>query len=209
MTTDQPAPVTAADEETEGDQPIDATELVDDGQEVVEADYGPADDYAKWRDRAKAYNSQYKGPAHWVWMINVVSATGSIAVAMRETGISRTNINRRRERFPEFAEAFQSAMEYFREGTLERAAHTRAVDGVLEPVFYKGDRCGVVRKYSDTLLVKLLEANLPEKFRNKAENTAPGSITIIGGLPDDPEDEAPTTAPAAPATPETDVDPLA
>lgn len=41
---------------------------------------------------------------------------------------------------------------------LESEAYRRAVEGVDEPVFYKGDECGAVRKYSDKILLVLLKA---------------------------------------------------
>lgn len=44
----------------------------------------------------------------------------------------------------------------------------RAREGVDEPVFYQGDECGSVRKYSDTLAIFLLKGAMPEKYR---ENT--------------------------------------
>lgn len=168
-----------------------------------------APDNDTWRARAKAYDSQYKGPVHWVRFINVLAASGSVPLAMRETGISRVAFNRRRERYPEFTVEADDAMAHFREAVIEKAALTRAVDGWLEPVFYKGEAIGHVRKYSDTLLNKLLEGNMPEKYRSKTENSAPGSITITGGLPPD-EEEAPATPSAEPAAPvpSTDSHPL-
>jgi len=54
---------------------------------------------------------------------------------------------------------------------LEAEARRRAVDGVQEPVFYQGQICGYVMKYSDALLIKLLQANLPEKFKDRVETT--------------------------------------
>ena len=48
---------------------------------------------------------------------------------------------------------------------LEAEARRRAAIGVDEPVFYKGEVVGHIRKYSDTLLMFLLKAHWPEKFR--------------------------------------------
>lgn len=44
---------------------------------------------------------------------------------------------------------------------LESEARRRAVEGVSEPVFYKGDVVGYKQQYSDGLLGKLLEARVP------------------------------------------------
>ena len=43
----------------------------------------------------------------------------------------------------------------------------------MKPVFHKGEQCGVVREYSDTLMIFLLKARDPAKYRENA-----GSVTI-------------------------------
>ena len=54
-----------------------------------------------------------------------------------------------------------------------------------EPVFYHGQVCGTVRKYSDTLLIFLLKGARPDKFRDNAtiRHTGPtgGAIQIEPG----------------------------
>ncbi len=67
-----------------------------------------------------------------------------------------------------FQEAKQEAIEL-----LEGEARRRAVQGVEEPVFYKGEVVGAVQKYSDTLLIFLLKAARPEKYRDRYEHTGP------------------------------------
>jgi hypothetical protein len=62
----------------------------------------------------------------------------------------------------EFAQAHAAAVD-----ALEREARRRAVEGVNEPVFYKGQICGHVRKYSDHLLMFLLRAAVPSKYRER------------------------------------------
>lgn len=57
-------------------------------------------------------------------------------------------------------------------GSLEDEAVRRAKEGTDEPVFYKGVECGVIRKYSDTLLIFLLKGAKPEKYRERYD-TAP------------------------------------
>jgi hypothetical protein len=54
---------------------------------------------------------------------------------------------------------------------LEEEARRRAVDGVLEPVYQGGVRVGLIRKYSDTLLITLLKGKRPETFRERFEHT--------------------------------------
>lgn len=49
----------------------------------------------------------------------------------------------------------------------EEAAHSRAVDGYDEPIYYKGEQCGTVRKFSDRLLELLLMADNPKYRRSE------------------------------------------
>jgi hypothetical protein len=51
-------------------------------------------------------------------------------------------------------------------GQIHDEAVSRAVEGWLEPVFYQGRQCGVVRRYSDSLLMLLLTLKMPEKYGN-------------------------------------------
>ena len=66
----------------------------------------------------------------------------------------------------EFADAWERALDIGTDA-LEDEAVRRAHDGVDEPVFYQGKACGVVRKYSDTLLIFLLKGRRPEKYRDR------------------------------------------
>ena len=66
----------------------------------------------------------------------------------------------------EFAEAMADSME---EGAdlLEDECLRRARDGVDVPRFHQGKICGHVRRYSDALLIFLLKARRPEKYRDR------------------------------------------
>ena len=66
----------------------------------------------------------------------------------------------------EFADAWERALDIGADA-LEDEAVRRAVEGVDEPVFYQGKACGVVRKYSDTLLIFLLKGLRPKKYRDR------------------------------------------
>jgi hypothetical protein len=54
---------------------------------------------------------------------------------------------------------------------LEAEAWRRAHDGVDEPVFYQGAVVGAIRRYSDSLLMLMLRAARPEKYRDRVEHT--------------------------------------
>jgi hypothetical protein len=69
-------------------------------------------------------------------------------------------------------EAFRLAWEHAdRIGTqaLEAEAGRRAYHGTLKPVYYMGEECGQIREYSDTLLMFLLRARRPKKYRDNAK----------------------------------------
>jgi hypothetical protein len=63
-----------------------------------------------------------------------------------------------------FAEAQEQAIDM-----LEQEARRRAIVGTEEPVYHQGKVVGHIRKYSDTLLIFLLKANRPGKYRERYE----------------------------------------
>jgi len=95
---------------------------------------------------------------------------GVISHACRAAGVSRSShynwMNGSEDYRKRFEEARVVAAEY-----IETEARRRAVDGWDEPVFQKGKRVGTKRCYSDLLLVMLLNAKMPEKFRRTLDCT--------------------------------------
>ena len=71
---------------------------------------------------------------------------------------------------PDFALAWDVAVDAAADA-LELEARRRAVEGTEKPVFFQGYECGRIREYSDTLLIVLLKANRPGKFRERVEHT--------------------------------------
>ena len=61
---------------------------------------------------------------------------------------------------------------------LEAEARRRAVDGVPEPIFYKGEPIGAVRKYSDTLLIFMMKGAMPHKYRDRVEHSGDVTFTL-------------------------------
>jgi hypothetical protein len=91
---------------------------------------------------------------------------GNVSRACEAAGLSRQTAYEWRSADKDFAERWDETVEA---GTdeLEEEARRRAFAGVDEPVFYQGDECGTVRKYSDTLLIFLLKGRKPDKYRER------------------------------------------
>ena len=102
--------------------------------------------------------------------LEVLATMCNVTHAAWTAGISRSRVYDIRKEDAEFAAAWDNAIE---EGAdaLELEARRRALEGVKEPVFYKGEVCGHVLRYSDTLLMFLLKAHRPEKYRERYEAT--------------------------------------
>lgn len=100
----------------------------------------------------------------------------TMARALAQAGIaSRATINAWREKDADFAAAYVEAQENASD-LLEAEARRRAVDGVEEPLHYQGQVFAHVRRYSDTLLLALLKATRPEKFKDRVEHS--GSVEV-------------------------------
>ena len=98
---------------------------------------------------------------------------GSVSKAASAVGVSRNAMYKLRKRDEEFAQEWDDAVE---SGTdvLEDEAVRRAKEGTDKPVFYQGVECGRVREYSDTLLIFMLKARRPEKFRDGVVDKSEG-----------------------------------
>ena len=55
--------------------------------------------------------------------------------------------------------------------------------GVEQPVFYRGEIAGTVRKYSDVLLIFLLKVTRPNIYRENRHVTADVNVTTISSHP--------------------------
>lgn len=109
-------------------------------------------------------------PQWWGPFFDALAKVGVMRYASEEAGIGRqapyswidTDPEVRR---PIFEAAVAEAMEASTH-VLEREAVRRAVEGTEKPVFHQGIRCGAVQQYSDLLLIFLLRARNPAKYRD-------------------------------------------
>ena len=111
--------------------------------------------------------------------LNNIVIYGTIEKAAEMTGIARQTHYDWRKSNDEYCMRFDEAMG-MRCDNLEDAAYKRAVEGIEVNDYYKGEKIGSHREYSDTLLAILLKANLPHKYKdrvaNEVTNTTPAAI---------------------------------
>ena len=99
--------------------------------------------------------------------LEALVAGKSVTAACREARLGRTAVYGWRREDEAFAKDWDAALETGTDA-LEDEAVRRAVEGTLKPVYQGGKQVGTVREYSDTLLIFLLKARRPEKFKERA-----------------------------------------
>lgn len=102
-----------------------------------------------------------------------LAETANVSASARTVRVSRGHLYELREKDPSFAAAWDAAAKL---GTaaLEDEAVRRAHKGTLRPVFYKGQKCGTVREYSDTLLIFLMKIRDPERCGDRVRQELSG-----------------------------------
>ncbi len=131
--------------------------------------------------------------------LGLLSESGNVTESAKKAGLNRQYLYDFREENPDFAAAWDKCIKRAG-GKLKEEALRRAMKGVLEPIYYKGRKCGTVRKYSDSLLAMLIKGAFPDEFadRTKAEvkNTEPLVIRwemppeLAQANPETPQEEA-------------------
>jgi hypothetical protein len=106
--------------------------------------------------------------------LTALAETGIVSAAVEIAGTSRTRVYELRKRDETFAAAWDNADERAADA-LEAEAWRRGVVGVAEPLVSAGklvrDDHGLpiaIRRYSDTLMIALLKARRPERFKDRA-----------------------------------------
>lgn len=104
---------------------------------------------------------------------------GNVTWAAREIGLKhRDTVYSWLEHDEEFAAGFRGA-EIEATETMEAEAYRRGIQGTEKPVFHQGVVCGTVQEYSDTLLIFMLKARAPEKYRERQDIKHSGQIEHI------------------------------
>lgn len=117
-------------------------------------------------------------------LLAALAETGNITRACELAGVDRRTFYDWRDADPAFRQAVRDAFEAATDA-LEAEARRRAFDGLLQKKFTKGgepvidpatDEQYFEREYSDTLLIFLLKAHRPHKFRERFEVKHKGKL---------------------------------
>ena len=106
-------------------------------------------------------------PERQAAFLDALAASGSISAAAQAVGLSRTAIYNLRNREDEAGAAFRAAWDArLRQAVavLAETAFDRAINGVEEPVFHKGEQVGTRIRHNDRLLMFLLKSLDPETY---------------------------------------------
>lgn len=121
--------------------------------------------------RARTDSTPKKQPAQFrteKWkqiFIDELARSGNVLLSSRKAGVGRTSVYQTRKDDPAFADQWDDAIDEAVD-LLEAVARGRAVNGTDKPVYQGGVQVGTIREYSDTLLIFLLKAHRPERFRD-------------------------------------------
>ena len=129
--------------------------------------------------------------------LEAFAVTGIVKLAAAKALVSTETAYQHRARDAAFAAGWESALRDAAD-LLEAEAFRRGVRGWDEPVYQGGQQVGVVRRYSDPLLIKLLGAAKPEKYRERhqVEARVEGSLAfaqveILNTIYGDPTPDTP------------------
>lgn len=105
--------------------------------------------------------------------LELFSQTGNVSLAAKGVETSRQSVYRWRHEDAEFATAWNDA-EQTSHDRLEAEAFRRAHDGVEDFKVGPNGQFVEMRRYSDTLLIFLLKARRPEKYRENVNMAISG-----------------------------------
>ena len=111
--------------------------------------------------------------------LDSLAKTGNVTVSVIAAGVSRQYAYLHRHESEKFAAEWEEAITQSID-LLEAEARRRAHEGVTKKIYYQGDEIGEVQEYSDSLMMFLLRAHRPQKYRDnqRIEHTGAGGKPI-------------------------------
>lgn len=110
--------------------------------------------------------TQYSSKKVEDFLFHLRETGGNVSRSAERIGVGRQTVYDWKAQHSDFSDLWDEALESSTED-LEEEAKRRAYAGTEEPVFYQGEVCGTIKKYSDTLLIFLLKAHRPAKYREQ------------------------------------------
>lgn len=112
-------------------------------------------------------------------ILNGMAKCGAYGRACISAGVSPVQWKRLRKDFPVLEELASVAKELYRQ-TIRQAIHDRAVDGWEEPVYWKGELTGTIRRFSDRLLELQAKRHCPEyRDRSQLDVNVAGGVLVV------------------------------
>lgn len=108
----------------------------------------------------------------------------SISTAAKKAKVSRSDVYWWIKNDLDFKILYDQACE-LAVAKLEDEAVRRAYEGYNKPVYQGGKKVGTIKEYSDTLLIVLLKARAPEKYKDRHEMSGPGGKDLFASKTDD------------------------
>lgn len=133
---------------------------------------------ANMKPKARRSNAS-RTPTKNKAFFDALSSGSTVGAACEKAGYTRSNVYRWREEDSQFAAAWDDADEAAVE-RMEAEADRRAIEGTDKPVFHRGEQCGIVREFSDTLLIFRLKAKRPAVYRERFEHSGPNGKELAG-----------------------------
>jgi hypothetical protein len=116
--------------------------------------------------------------------LELYSQTANVEKTCKILGMVRRTVYAWKKTDPKFKEDFAEADAIALE-VLEDEANRRAMYGVSKPVYQSGKLAGYVQEYSDTLLIVLLKAKAPHRYKERFS----GELMGANGQPLIPENK--------------------
>jgi transposase-like protein len=136
---------------------------------------------ARLSTTASALARQVADTRKRAWL-EAFEAEGTVRYACKVAGVGRSTVYEWRQKDEAFALAWADIEEATTEA-MEREAYRRAVEGVTEPLVSAGKRVCDTTKFSDTLLIFMLKARRPEKYRDNVRVEHSGTVQHEVSLP--------------------------
>ena len=109
--------------------------------------------------------------------LTAFAKSGVVLRACEDVGVPRRTVYGWLHTDPTFTELYRTA-ELESIEVLEKEMLRRGVEGYDKPVYQQGKKVGVVREYSDTLLIFALKARAPDRYRENRHVTVEGTMTL-------------------------------